>query len=274
MKYHASIYNGNRNFPSKPNSTYNIVITMEKLSQVIFMKKIGEGKYQNYHLAVDYRLFINNHHLSRNIYSYYNILKFIQTAKNNFNNLSSFIERKNYVYIQKVRYKKRQYFVKEMMKYIDIDSFGRDLNNKKWPKDKKSKIDLLKEYKFCIAIENSVITWKNGTKYEADIINNDYVTEKLTDCFLAGGIPIYFGPQNINLFLPHPDSIINFSSYNSVYDLVKYLKRLINNTSLLKKHLQWYYDKISNEWVDRFNMKFTFDYCQICKRVYTHFLNN
>lgn len=46
-----------------------------------------------------------------------------------------------------------------MMKYIDIDSYWRDLNNKEWPKSisRKNKVDLLKKYKFCIEIENSVI---------------------------------------------------------------------------------------------------------------------
>lgn len=266
-RYHASIYNGNRKFPSCPNLSYNIVITTEKLSQVKFMKEIGEGKYRNYHLAVDYRLFISKYHLSRNIYSYFNMTKFIQSAKKSFINLSSFMKRKNFVYIQKVHYKKRQYFVKEMMKYFDIDSYGRDLNNKKWPKDVSNKIELLKKYKFCIAIENSVITWKNGSKFEADIINDDYVTEKLTDCFLAGCIPIYFGPKNIQLFLPHPYSIINFSSFNSINDLIKYLTKIKANASLLMKHLEWYHNRVSKEWFRRFDVIYTFDYCKICNKV-------
>lgn len=42
--YIAAIYNGNRNFPTKPETSYNIAMTIEKLSQVVFMKNIGEGK--------------------------------------------------------------------------------------------------------------------------------------------------------------------------------------------------------------------------------------
>lgn len=265
--YHASIYNGNRKFPLKPNFSYNIVITTEKLSQVKFMKDIGDGKYRNYHLAVDYRLFNSKYHISRSIYSYFDMSKFIQTSRNNFGNISSFLKRKNYVYIQRVHYKNRQFLVKEMMKYLSIDSFGNDLNNKKWPYNIHTKIDLLKEYKFCIAIENSVITWKNGTKFEANIINNDYVTEKLIDCLLAGSIPIYFGPKNVNLFLPHPNAIINFSSFDSIKDLTNYIKEIIYNSSLLKKHLQWYNNNISKKWFNRFSFKYTFSFCKICNSV-------
>lgn len=192
-KYHASIYNGNRYFPNKPNFSYNIIITTEKLSQVIFMKNIGDGCNKNYHLAVDYRLFNNRWHISFPYYSRLDINQFIYIAKRNYGYLSLFMKRKNrVVYIQKARYKNREYIVKEIMKYIPIDSYGADLNNKEWPKNisKKNKIEIYKQYKFCLAIENSVITWKEGEKYEASSINNDYVTEKLIDCFKAGCIPL------------------------------------------------------------------------------------
>lgn len=269
VKYHASIYNGNKFFPLKPNFTYNIIITTEKLSQVKFMKIIGDGKNKYYNLAVDYRLFNSKWHISKPYYSNVNFSYLVTAATSNLMNITSFMMRKNIVvYIQRVNYRNRQYIVKEMMKYLQVDSYGIDLNNRKWPKNisKNNKIEIYKKYKFCLAIENSIITWKIGDKYQASSINDDYVTEKLIDCFISGSIPIYFGPKNINLFLPHPDSIINFSSFSSIKSLADYVIRIMNNNSLLEKHIKWY-NNISKEWINRFKLKFSFNYCKICNYV-------
>lgn len=267
--YNAAIYNGNRRISEASNYTYNIVFTTEKLSQVYFMKEIGEGKSRKFKLAVDYRLFSNNYHISRNIYSYYNISQFVMQSNNNYNNISSFLKRKNCIYIQRVYYKNRHRLVKEMMKYMDIDSYGKDLNNQQWPINisKNDKIKLIKQYKFCIAIENSIISWNNDIKKDNDEINNDYVTEKLTDCLLAGSIPIYFGPKNINKFLPHPDAIVNIRNFKSIKSLVDYIQLIKNNRTALFNHLLWH-NNISAKWFNRFNSKYTFSYCMICNMVY------
>lgn len=47
----------------------------------------------------------------------------------------------------------------------------------------KTKIDGLKDYMFSIVVENSIY--------------DNYWTEKLTDCFVTGTIPIYWGTKNI-----------------------------------------------------------------------------
>lgn len=269
IKYDAVIYNGNRKFPKNGSHGINIIMTTEKLSQVLFMKRIGEGKDKNYQLGIDYRLFNNKYHISYPIYSDYDMENFIIKSNNNFGSVESFLNRKDVVYIQRVPYKNRRYLVREFMKYIPVDSYGKDLNNIIWPKNisRKNKVAILKDYKFCIAIENSIILWEKGNKFEATLINNDYVTEKLADCLLAGSIPIYFGPQNIERFIPHSQSIINFSSFESVEKLTLYLKKIMNNKDLLKPHLQWHFD-ISNKWIKRFNNTYHFTYCKICNYVY------
>lgn len=270
-KADAIIYNGNRKFSNESSHDYKIVMTTEKLSQVSFMKEIGDGKSKYFNLAIDYRLFNNNYHISYPIYSNYDLNELIYTAKTNHGNITAFMNRKNVIYIQRVHYKNRQKLVKELMKHIHIDSFGNDLNNKNWPsyilRDKK--VDLIKEYKFCLSIENSVIGWKNGTKFEAPEINNDYVTEKLVDCLLGGSIPIYFGPKNINLFLPHPKAIINFNEFNSIKELADYITLINNDKKLLYKHIQWH-ENISHIWFERFTRNYSFNYCKICEKVRQH----
>src|SRR6185295_11271500 len=51
------------------------------------------------------------------------------------------------------------------------------------------KIQTLKNYRFCVCYEN---------------IKNikGYITEKLTDCFIAGSVPIYWGASNITDYIP------------------------------------------------------------------------
>lgn len=61
-----------------------------------------------------------------------------------------------------------------------IDLFGRGINNfeDKW--------DVLKDYKYTIAIENGAY--------------NDYFTEKITDSFLAYTFPFYYGCNNLSKY--------------------------------------------------------------------------
>lgn len=63
-----------------------------------------------------------------------------------------------------------------------VDVFGRGFNGfeDKW--------DVLAPYKYHISIENSASDY--------------YWTEKLSDCFLAGSFPIYYGCTNLEKFFP------------------------------------------------------------------------
>ena len=75
-------------------------------------------------------------------------------------------------------------FVEKLKAYYGdkLEVFGRGYNSfdDKW--------DVLAPYKYHIAIENS------ESKY--------YWTEKLSDCYLAGCFPIYYGCKNVNDYFP------------------------------------------------------------------------
>jgi alpha(1,3/1,4) fucosyltransferase len=70
-----------------------------------------------------------------------------------------------------------------------------------------AKNDILKQYKFSICYENA-----------RDIPG--YITEKIFDCFFAGGIPIYLGASNVNEYIPESCFIDKrkFSSYSDLFD--------------------------------------------------------
>jgi hypothetical protein len=93
---------------------------------------------------------------------------------------------------------------------LDVDHYGSGSENK---------IEVSKEignnYRFSIVIENS--------------IENDYFTEKIIDCFLAGTIPIYWGTRNIKKYFNEdgiiflPDSDEWGFDFNKTIDLLKTL---------------------------------------------------
>lgn len=76
-----------------------------------------------------------------------------------------------------------------------------------------SKQAVLKNYKFSICYENA-----------RDI--DDYITEKIFDCFFAGCVPIYLGAPNITNYVPK-DCFISrddFSSYDELYKYISTMK--------------------------------------------------
>jgi hypothetical protein len=86
-------------------------------------------------------------------------------------------------------YSQRVNFVKQILATnLDIDIYGNNwehsgITDSRIKGTLNNKLDGLKDYKFSIAIENSV--------------EKNYFTEKLTDCILTNTIPIYFGCPNI-----------------------------------------------------------------------------
>jgi glycosyltransferase involved in cell wall biosynthesis len=68
-----------------------------------------------------------------------------------------------------------------------------------------TKMDALKEYRFSIAIENGYRT--------------NYATEKLSDCFLTGTIPIYFGCPNVRDYFDK-NGIITFTTKEELQDII------------------------------------------------------
>lgn len=92
-----------------------------------------------------------------------------------------------------------------------LDLFGRGR-----PRELQNKIDGIKDYYFSIAMENNVY-------------NNGY-SEKISDCFVVGTIPIYYGPPVVYEMF-NPEGVIDLKDfdiseispklYHSKFDAVK-----------------------------------------------------
>lgn len=175
----------------------------------------------------------------------------------------------------------RDRYVKELMKYIEIDSYGPCLNNKKLPEningfdkfDSPEFFSFLAKYKFNIAFENAVC--------------DGYMTEKLFRPLKIGSVPIYLGSPSVRDWLPNNHSAILASEFSGPKQLGNFLNDLnhedeVYNTYLLHKKPGGIYNKallieierrgwrILGEWdSDNFGHRMYAGYeCHVCDRLY------
>lgn len=76
----------------------------------------------------------------------------------------------------------------------------------------KEKLSVLKNYRFSICFENT-----------KDL--NGYITEKIFCCFAAGCVPIYWGPTNIESYIPK-SCFIDYRDFASREQLYQYIKTM------------------------------------------------
>jgi len=126
----------------------------------------------------------------------------------------------------------RDTYVKELMKYIPIDSYGPCLNNKKLPEDidgfhklsTSSYYKFLAHYKFQLAFENAIC--------------QDYMTEKVFRPLIIGSVPVYLGSPNISDFMPSDNAVIKVNDFESPQKLAKYLLQLNADDSKYDEYLK------------------------------------
>jgi hypothetical protein len=130
-------------------------------------------------------------------------------------------------------YKERLSILSKILKSdLDIDIYGQGLDRFK---DKDSrikgyiplKLNALKDYKFSIAMENT--------------IEDGYFTEKLTDCILSDTTPIYLGCKDIFNYFD------NIHTFDLNVNPVDYIKNILDNNLILdqtenKKLLEYKYN--------------------------------
>jgi hypothetical protein len=148
------------------------------------------------------------------------------SLKTKMQNVPSFEEKKFCTMIVRrlsSSYPKQLYTERESMIRFFEDKPGEfDLYGQYWEKRKfknwrgavADKMDVLKNYKFCICYENT-----------RDV--NGYITEKIFDCFAAGVIPVYWGASNVADFIP-TDCFIDrrlFKDNEAVYQFLKKINK-------------------------------------------------
>ncbi|KAI8097198.1 uncharacterized protein BX664DRAFT_258094 [Halteromyces radiatus] len=155
----------------------------------------------------------------------------------------------------------RHLYIQELMKYINVDSYGHCLNNKPSPSSEEERADLLRQYKFYLAVENSNC--------------DDYVTEKLFDTFMASTVPIVDGPNHYEPYLPNNRSVIRMDAYPDPRKLADYINYLDKNDTAYLEYIAPFRDQTVPEqerldvdfyaqWGDRTKFDLTSAWCGVC----------
>jgi hypothetical protein len=167
----------------------------------------------------------------------------------------------------------RTAYMKELMKHIQVDSYGGCLKNKEGLEAryatgnfKKSKIELSRKYKFTIVFHNQDCDY--------------FVDDQLTHALNAGSIPVYLGTDKVSELLPGNlrDSIIKVKDFKNPKKLAEYLKLLSGNEALYNRYLRWkyegfqvpesFYSTVHGRGWQRLDQELPYDvaYCSICEK--------
>ncbi|XP_046349983.2 glycoprotein 3-alpha-L-fucosyltransferase A-like [Haliotis rufescens] len=148
---------------------------------------------------------------------------------------------------------KREVYVRELRKHIDVDIYGACRNNKSFDCPKGRSFECLgllnTTYRFYLSFENSLC--------------KDYITEKFYNTFRTSAIPIVRGGADYERLLPE-GTFINTASFDSPKSLANYIRYLERNETamgaILEKKLK--YEYINSEGTD-------FDWrCQLCAKLH------
>jgi len=153
----------------------------------------------------------------------------------------------------------RAEYVMELMKYVEIDQFGKCFQTHKenfystrnlanW-EDKKLEFLMKSKYKYILAFENA--------------IEPDYVTEKVYHGLLTYMIPIYFGDSAVFDLIPGNHTIIYAPDFTP-RKLAEYIKKIDSDETLYYSFFKnWNLEKIRTIY-----KKYCKDHfmCKICRK--------
>ena len=101
-----------------------------------------------------------------------------------------------------------------------------------------------------------VVTFEN-------LIQDDYITEKINFVLFSGAIPVYWGPPQIYSWVPGNHSFIDASKYTPE-DLAKYLKRVDEEDDLFRYHTTNFDVNKTKEMISRLCPKVSY-MCATCQ---------
>ena len=130
-----------------------------------------------------------------------------------FNKVAVILSKKNIT----INHKERELFIYKLKDVLGdkLDIFGVGFNSIG------DKFDILKKYKYSLVIENNHV--------------NDYWSEKLSDAFLCGTFPFYYGCKNIHKYFDEEElQLIDIDNVNNALNVI--LNNIDNNVYDTKKH--------------------------------------
>ena len=152
----------------------------------------------------------------------------------------------------------RYKYLKELMKYIKIDSYGKCLHNTKMKSTRKNikrddiKLGILKRYKFLIAFENTHVS--------------EYISEKIWHAYMSQTIPIYYGAPEIYEQVPGRNTFIDAAKFSKPKQLAEYIKKVDRNMKLYRSFFDFdlsHLEEFEKAWCSEIPLS-----CHICNKAY------
>ena len=156
----------------------------------------------------------------------------------------------------------RSEYFKKLHEFIHIDSYGHCFHNKDEPPthDKGDNlVTLSSKYRMVVTFEN--------------LIQEDYISEKIVSVFVSGAIPVYWGPPQIYSWVPGNHSFIDASKYTPE-ELAKYLKRVNKDNDLFRHHTTNFDIDKTKEMIDRLCQNDIPYMCRVCQIAQKKLLQN
>ena len=158
----------------------------------------------------------------------------------------------------------RTAYLRQLMKYIPVDSYGGCLHNKdgltaRYKFDfKVFKSKLQRKYKFAITFLNQ------GCDY--------FVDDQILQSLNAGSVPVVMSTDKIYEFLPGnlKNAIINVRDFKNPQELAVHLKFLMNNEAEYNKHLEWKtkgLGDINDTVIGKYWNRQFHHWCQVCQSI-------
>ena len=152
-------------------------------------------------------------------------------------------------------------YLRQLMKFVTVDSYGGCLRNKqdlvnRYGKDfKLAKTELARKYKFTLVFFNQDCDY--------------FVDDQLTHALNAGSVPVVMGTDKLDEFLPGNlrNAVIKVRDFKSPHQLADYLLYLSKNETEYNKFLDWKWKGIGNITGTAIGYFWKPDYpivCQIC----------
>jgi hypothetical protein len=150
----------------------------------------------------------------------------------------------------------REGYIRELMRYLAVDSYGRALSNRKLPENRgrETRLPVISRYKFTLAFENSIC--------------RDYVTEKFFEPLTCGSVPVYLGAPNVDEFAPADGCYINAADFSGPRDLAAYLKHLDRDDGAYGAYLRWKLGELRQSFLDKAELLRLSPFCRLCLRLY------
>ena len=149
----------------------------------------------------------------------------------------------------------RSEYIRELSRHVHIDSYGRCFHNVDIPSDREHREqsfpELAKKYRMVVTFENT--------------IENDYISEKIAQCYQAGVIPVYWGPPEIYLWAPGNHTFIDPQRFKGPKELAEYLKRVDEDDDLFRHHTTNFDFERTHKMWDKYCNYNTQLFCRVCK---------